>query len=284
MTKRIKGFDVLTQRAKTLDDSKIILVRERYSPLIISLPHSGTWIPDITKAHLEHSRLLLLDTDLLTDQIFEPATRIGSSIKTSANPYVVNCNRGFTKPTLPLIPNQLLSGTATLLHPYTKAEQTHILSTYYQAYHKSLQQLIRQARKNFGFALVIDGHGMGRTGAVHTKDPGGMRPDMAIGDNFSRAANTSISQALSAHLEASGYRPAYNKPYSGGHITRAYGDPKNRIYVVQIELAKDLYMREIETEYDLTRRPLIQTSSGLPKLKKALTGAIQAAVRAAAVA
>ncbi|HEX7388552.1 MAG TPA: N-formylglutamate amidohydrolase, partial [Acidiphilium sp.] len=35
-----------------------------------------------------------------------------------------------------------------------------------------------------------------------------------------------------------------NDPYAGGYVTRHYGRPRERVHVLQIEIAKPLYMDE----------------------------------------
>jgi N-formylglutamate amidohydrolase len=39
-----------------------------------------------------------------------------------------------------------------------------------------------------------------------------------------------------------------NDPYAGGYITRHYGRPREQVHVVQIEIARELYMDESRIE------------------------------------
>ncbi|MFH0830660.1 MAG: N-formylglutamate amidohydrolase [Parcubacteria group bacterium] len=278
------GFNVLTQRPQRLAVSKIIAVKQRSSPLVVSIPHSGTWIPPEAKGHIETGRILLIDTDLLTDQVYAAVAQLGSSVQTCVSPYVVNVNRGYTKPGLPIIPQQLLSGQATLLKPFPSIQRRKLLAYYYQPYHAALQHLITEALKRFGFALVFDGHSLDRKGMVHTKDPGERRADIVIGDNHATAAHPSVTRAIETYLSKAGYEVALNRPYAGGHITRAYGSPGKRVHVIQIELVKSLYCHSIAKESDLARHLAVKVNSGLPKLSKGLCQALGAGLRAAAVA
>lgn len=279
-----KGFDLISQRSLRLRPERIIETTERSSPLVVSIPHSGTWIPQEALGHIETSSVVLIDTDILTDRVYEKVAEQGSYVLTRVNPYVVNVNRGYTKPELPIIPRQLLSGQATLLKKYSATEQRRLIGRYYDSYHSALQHLINRAVRRFGFALLLDGHGMDRQGMTHTKDPGERRADLVVGDNEGKSAHQSVVAAALAYLTRSGYEVGHNKPYSGGHITRAYGDPKNRVQVIQIELVKSLYCRSITTEFDAVGIRRLTASKGMPKLQQDLREALQAALRAASIA
>ncbi|MFO0704451.1 MAG: N-formylglutamate amidohydrolase [Candidatus Andersenbacteria bacterium] len=277
------GFNSLTQRPQTLRPNAIIRVVERDSPLVLSVPHGGTWIPQLALRHVERSRLLLLDTDLFTQKVYGGVAELGSSVQSAVSPYVVNLNRGYTKPENPIIPSQLLSGQATLLKPYSSTERRRLLAQFYHPYQAALHRLLGRAVRRFGFALLLDGHSMDRHGMVHTKDPGEQRADIVLGDNKGTAAPDGVIRAVMAQLQTSGYVVARNTPYSGGHITRVFGRPNKRIFALQIELVKELYMRPVATEFELTPSQL-KATAGLSKLRRDLTRALRAGLRAAAVA
>jgi N-formylglutamate amidohydrolase len=38
---------------------------------------------------------------------------------------------------------------------------------------------------------------------------------------------------------------ARNRPYAGGHTTRAYGRPQHGVHALQIEISRHLYMNEV---------------------------------------
>jgi len=282
-SRAINGFDIVLQRPRSIARNKIIEVVERDSPLIVSIPHSGTWIPQEALSHIEHSRLLQLDTDLFTHLVYAGVAELGSSVRTNVNPYVVNVNRGWTKPELPIIPTHLMSGQATLLRPYTQAQRTRLLSTYYNSYHAQLIRLQQRALRRFGFCLHLDGHGMNRSGVSHTKDPGEQRNDMAVGDDNGKSADEAIVSAIELYLVKAGYHAVRNKPYSGGHTTRVYGNPAKRLHVVQIELVKQLYMDQMATPFEASKKPHLKKQA-LARLQKALREALAAGLRAAAVA
>ena len=72
----------------------IFSLTEGNSPLIISIPHAGTSIPDAMKGRMTEEALLLPDTDWHIPRLYDFAAGMGATI-ISANfsRYVVDLNR-----------------------------------------------------------------------------------------------------------------------------------------------------------------------------------------------
>ena len=63
-------------------------------PLLVSLPHSGEWIPDVLRERLVPRALDVEDTDWHLQRLYAFAAELGASIlKPSASRYVVDLNR-----------------------------------------------------------------------------------------------------------------------------------------------------------------------------------------------
>ena len=64
-------------------------------PLLISLPHDGTWLPDDLAARMQPRARQVSDTDWHVARLYEPLAReLGASlIKPLASRYVVDLNR-----------------------------------------------------------------------------------------------------------------------------------------------------------------------------------------------
>ena len=73
-------------------------------------------------------------------------------------------------------------------------------------------------------------------------------------------------------LTGLGYAVRRNDPYAGGYITRHYGRPREHVHVMQIEVARELYMDEARIER-LPRFAAVQRD---------MTALIEAIARAAA--
>lgn len=125
---------------------------------------------------------------------------------------------------------------------FAEAEQR-VLSCW-QPFHAALQALIRATVERFGTCLVIDCHSMPRN-AEHT---GPRHMDMVLGDGYGTACSPQVTAFIHSALQRLGFSVRRNDPYAGGYITRHYGQPRHEIHVLQIEVARSLYMDERRIE------------------------------------
>ena len=57
-----------------------------------------------------------------------------------------------------------------------------------------------------------------------------------------------LIDAVDHHARTEGYSVSHDDPYRGGFTTAHYGRPRDGVHVVQIELARRLYMDETTLE------------------------------------
>jgi N-formylglutamate deformylase len=276
--------DLWSGRSVSLADDEVIEVREQETPLVLSLPHSGTLVPPEARQHVIASRRLLLSTDLHSEKLYAGIMDIASSVRTRISPNVVNVNRGFV-----FQPDEIIArfteGSTVVRKPYSKKETQILVQKYYRPYHQHVRSLIRRAQRNFGYCLLIDGHSMSRIGGVDTFDVGETRPHFNIGDNFGKSAAPAVKNALMATLKRQGaarhWKVSLNVPYMGGEITQRYGQPQKNVHVLQIETRKDLYMRYVLTTEGLDNRKALSLKPRiLGTAHDALIKAVVAALRA----
>lgn len=111
----------------------------------------------------------------------------------------------------------------------------------YKPYHRTLRQLVLDARAAFGVAVLIDCHSMPSTvRGMH----GRLRPDIVLGDRYGTSCSTELTDLAASVLSGLGYSVSRNKPYAGGFITEHYGQPARGLHSVQIEFNRHLYMDE----------------------------------------
>src|ERR1700742_4080495 len=128
--------------------------------------------------------------------------------------------------------------------PFAEAERR--IFTYWRPFHETLTQLIQDIRSRFGYCLVIDCHSMPSNG--QGKRAGGRPVDFVLGDLHGSACASRVTRAAEALLTGKGYLVRRNDPYAGGFITRHYGRPAEDVHVLQIEIARALYMNEARIE------------------------------------
>jgi N-formylglutamate amidohydrolase len=128
--------------------------------------------------------------------------------------------------------------------PFAEAERR--IFTYWRPFHDTLARLIEDIHGRFGYCLLIDCHSMPSIG--QGKRAGARPVDFVLGDLHGSACASRVTRAAEALLAGKGYLVRRNDPYAGGFITRHYGRPANDVHVLQIEVARALYMDEARIE------------------------------------
>ncbi len=151
------------------------------------------------------------------------------------------------------------------------AEASSRIATCWQPFHQALQTLIDETLAAFGACLIIDCHSMpslaGRPSTGRLAAP----PDVILGDAYGTSCAPAVTAFVQNQLRAQGFGVRRNDPYAGGYITRHYGRPREAVQVLQIELARDLYMDEAS----FSRGP------GFAVLQRQLEQLLHAIIRAA---
>lgn len=130
------------------------------------------------------------------------------------------------------------------------AEARARIETCWLPYHAALAALIAETRAAFGACLLLDVHSMPSQSGPSQSGPGpgpsrgGRGPDIVLGDAHGAACARPVVHFVEAALRGEGFVVRRNDPYAGGYVTRHYGRPRERVHVLQIEIAKQLYMDE----------------------------------------
>ncbi|SEM22299.1 N-formylglutamate deformylase [Luteibacter sp. UNCMF331Sha3.1] len=227
------------------------------APLLISLPHNGSAIPDDVAARMKRPARRSPDTDWHVAELYDFARAMGASvIKPFASRYVVDLNRPADgHPLYPgqnetgLVPTQLFSGEA-IYRPGAEPDADEIadrVKRWWKPYHAALLDELRRLRKLHGRVVLWEGH------SIRSHVPmlfEGRLPDFNLGTADGASCSPALQARLAAVLDAQGdYTHAVNGRFKGGYITRHYGRPDEGIDAVQLELAQLNYMDEDTFEY-----------------------------------
>jgi N-formylglutamate amidohydrolase len=233
------------------------------SPLILSSPHSGRHYP---AAFLADSRLdpvsLRRSEDGFVEELFANAPSHGVPLLAATFPRVYcDANReaweldpGMFDGPLPDFVNSasprvgaglgtiarvVASGEAVYRRRLSFDEAAGRIRALWEPYHAALSALIAETVQRFGVCLLIDCHSMPSL-------PGepGRAADMILGDAHGTAAAPRATRKVEESLVGLGYRLRRNDPYAGGYVTRHYGRPREGVHVIQLEIARSLYMDE----------------------------------------
>ncbi|HXS04298.1 MAG TPA: N-formylglutamate deformylase [Rhodanobacter sp.] len=236
-------------------------------PLLISLPHDGSYIPDDIAARMHPAARRSPDTDWHVARLYEPLARaLGASVlKPRASRYVVDLNRPADGHALypglretGLVSTVGFDGEPLYLdgcEPQGDEVQQRI-NAYWQPYHDALAQELSRLRAEHGRAVLWDGH------SIRSQVPmlfDGSLPDFNLGTATGASCGAALQARLQMCLETqTEFTVAVNGRFKGGYITRHYGRPDAGVQAVQLELAQLNYMDETSFEYDEARAPAVR--------------------------
>lgn len=257
-----------------------LLVPERpFAPVIFTSAHSGS---DYSADLMSGVRLCPLSLrrseDCFVDDLFIAAPSHGASLLAANFPRAfcdanreaweldptmfverlpdwVNTTSPRVSAGLGTIAKVVASGEFIYAGKLAFAEAERRIFTYWRPFHDTLSRLIEDIKARFGYCLLIDCHSMPSSGG--SKRSNGRPVDFVLGDLHGSACASRVTRAAEAFLTAKGYLVRRNDPYAGGFITRHYGRPADDVHVLQIEIARALYMNEARIER-LPAFPLVQ--------------------------
>lgn len=235
-------------------------------PLLVSLPHNGTEIPDDIAAGLRPFARSAPDTDWFVDRLYAFAAGLGASMLVPRySRYVIDLNR--PPDDLPLYPGQNGTGLCPLtafsgeaLYPPGGEPDADAIAArrarYWQPYHDALQAELRRLKQRHGRVLLWEGH------SIRPELPflfEGRLPDFNLGTAAGRSFPDAALKAVEAALAAQqAYRWTSNGRFKGGYNTRHYAEPEQRIHAFQLELAQSTYMDDGMRVFDPVRAAPVQ--------------------------
>ena len=219
------------------------------APLLVSMPHTGTFIPEWLAPRLSAAARPLPDTDWHLERLYDFLGELGASVLVATHSrYVVDLNR--PPDNASLYPGQDTTGIVPMdtFHseplylpgfPPSDEELGERIRTYWRPYHDQLARALAEIKARHGYALLWDAHSIF---SVLPRFFEGKLPDLNLGTANGKSCAPGVGEALAKAVED--YSSALNGRFKGGYITRHYGDPSNAIHAVQLELSEVTYMEE----------------------------------------
>ncbi len=220
-------------------------------PLLVSMPHVGTHLPEELARGMTKPARGLPDTDWHVDRLYDFLGDLGAGVLAATHSrYVIDLNRPPDgRPLYAGASNTELCPTTTfdeqpVYLPGKAPDEAEIAARrlrYWQPYHDRLRAELDAIRARDGVALLWDAH------SIRSQVPrffAGRLPDLNFGTGGGATAAPDLLAALERVAAAGDLSVAVNGRFKGGHITRAYGDPGAEIHAVQLELSQITYMDE----------------------------------------
>jgi N-formylglutamate deformylase len=221
-------------------------------PLLVSMPHVGTDIPDDVAARLMPCAAARADTDWHLAQLYGFVEEMGASVLSARwSRYLIDLNR--PPENTNLYPGQDTTGLCPVdtfgrerlyregMEP-GEAEVSRRLERYWRPYHDQLRAELDRLLALHGRVVLWDAH------SIASQVPRffeGRLPDLNFGTADGKSCSLQLEGAMIKLAQAQDhYSFIFNGRFKGGHITRFYGNPAGGVHAIQLEMCQCLYMNE----------------------------------------
>jgi len=228
-------------------------------PLLVSMPHVGTRVPEPLLDRFTPQARSLADTDWHVDELYDFLDAMGASVlAANYSRYVIDLNRPPDDANLypgqngpGLFPTETFDGHP-VYRPGMAPEDTERLdrrTRYWDPYHRQIQAELARLRAEHGYALLWEAHSIA---PVLPRLFDGRLPDLNLGSNAGAACPAPVALAV-LDAAGTGYSKVLDGRFRGGFITRHYGRPDERIFALQLELAQSTHLMDGDTALDPVR-------------------------------
>lgn len=224
-------------------------------PVVLGLPHTGTWLPDEVFARLNARGRALSDTDWHIHRLYDGLLPGVTTVRAAFHRYVVDANRDPSgaslypgQNTTGLVPLTDFDGAPIWVEPPTQAEMADRRDRFHAPYHAALRAELDRVRARHGMAILYDCHSI-RSRIPHLFD--GRLPDFNIGTNEGTTCAPMLEAAvLDICAGAADYATVLNGRFKGGWTTRHYGRPADGFHAIQVELAQRTHLTDENAGWD----------------------------------
>lgn len=221
-------------------------------PIMVSMPHAGTDIPDEVAATMAPCATARADTDWHLPELYGFLEEMGvSTISARWSRYLIDLNRPPEDTNLypgmdttGLCPVDTF-GRESLYLPGQAPDEAEVLrrlERYWMPYHAQLRAELARLRQQHGRVVLWDAHSIA---SIVPRFFEGRLPDLNFGTAEGKSCAPGLEQSVVGLARAQDrFSIAVNGRFKGGHITRKYGQPEQGVHAIQLEMCQCLYMNE----------------------------------------
>ena len=245
-----------------------VTVSQGDSPVILGLPHTGTFVPEAIFARLTPRGQTLADTDWHVERLYDGLLPGATMVRAMFHRYVIDANRGPENESLypgqnttGLVPMTDFNGEPLWTTAPGDTEIAQRLADWHAPYHAALAAEIARVKAIHGFAILYDCH------SIRSHIPflfEGTLPDFNIGTNLGVTCDPRIEAAVEKICAATGRTMAVNGRFKGGWTTRHYGQPGDGVHAIQMELAQSTHLEAeaLPFAYDAAKAEALRVPLG----------------------
>jgi N-formylglutamate deformylase len=205
-------------------------------PIVASVPHSGTFVPDWLVSKFEPVQLeALWNSDWFLEQLYDFLPRLGVGMLVGTHSrYVGDLNRPETLAYgdfwRAMVPEKTATGRSVYRVAPTDAELLRMRDEHHRPYHRRLAAKLAELQSRWGRVYLLDLHSFF----------GLIEADVCLGNGSGTTCTESLLRAFELGFQAQDFATVKNRVFTGGHITRHYAAPP-RVETLQIELRYTCY-------------------------------------------
>ena len=222
-------------------------------PVVVSIPHTGIYVPDTIRAEFASSYIRSLPmTDWYLHHLYDFLPAMGvTTLYATYSRFVADVNR--PPDDKPLYPGRYETGFVSLKtfwgediyrNPPGPEEIKQRRELVHAPYHARLLELLQSRITRFGGVVLIDAHSVAsRANLLHDE----LTDDIYLGDRDGKSNSGWLTAAMEKSFLQAGLSVVRNKPYKGGYITDHYGSLP-RVAALQVEMRWGLYLDELHPD------------------------------------
>ncbi len=220
------------------------------APILVSFPHSGTFLPPEIAERMTKEALAVPDTDWHVPMLYKFIDAMGASrLQATHSRYVTDLNRPPGDQELyagqkktGLVPVETFRNEQLYLEGKAPdAEEIIQRRKCWQPYHDALATELSRLKAIHGSVILWDAH------SIESELPSlfeGRLPDLNLGTFDGKSCDRDIVEKTMEAASSSGFSSVLNGRFKGGYIIRHYGAPKKGVQAIQLEMAQSIYMDE----------------------------------------
>lgn len=250
------------------------------SPVVLGLPHTGTYVPPAIMAALNPRGQTLADTDWHIHRLYDGLLPGATTVRATFHRYVIDANRAPDGASL--YPGQNTTGLVPLTDfdghdiwdsPPDEDAIAARLAAFHTPYHAALQAELERVHAIHGVALLYDCHSI-RSHIPFLFD--GVLPDFNIGTDSGTTCDPRLEQAVMGICAgAAPYTHVLNGRFKGGWTTRHYGKPDHGFHAIQMELAQSTHLAQEHPPFDLSHDKADKLRPVLAEILATLAATVQ---------
>jgi N-formylglutamate deformylase len=207
-------------------------------PLVSSLPHSGTHVPRrVDRQFRRYPGPVLSPVDWHLEKLYDFLPGLGvTMLQATHSRYVVNLNRGLEEPLFgpersSAVSEKTCFGRTLYDVEPDRSQVEERINRYYVSYHRRLAGILDKMVRDYGHVYLLDLHSYYL----------GPQVDVCLGNANETTCSEPLIGVFETALSRHGFNVVRNEVWTGGYITRHYGNMDN-MEALQIELRFPAYL------------------------------------------